>query len=592
MHPNLTLNILKKQFFISLLAFFCGFCSLQAQDAPTLLCANQVGGGVTDIEIVWVNNHMCGSNFTATYLYEAISENGPYNLVATITDANQTEITIPNPSNAITYYYMEVECGGTVSITSDTLDTQPLVAPSIVKVTVSEGASVLSWNPSESADAYGYLIYNSGAQGFELIDTILVSEFDDPTEPTYIDVFGTPDQGTEEYDIATLDFCGVSGTIGGSPHTTMFLQADYDSCNSVVNLSWTPYEGWGADGVMAHRIVKGFSTVAEIGANEFTYAYQIQAGDPMPLTLNVSAVNENGVTNTNSNSVEVDIELADLPEYIYMQNVSVINENQIQIDWSIDPNGVSDNVTINRGTTLDDINPVLDIEISTISPQVDSEVNTQRDAYYYSISAEGGCGIGVSSGVARTIYLTGQDNFDLTNGVFWNKFEMPNAIITSYTLYRVNGPELTELATFGPDDMLSYMDDVSLIPPDVSQYCYLVQCDFNLDLPNDFITGLTSFSNTFCIAQTSRIFVPNAFAPNGVNNIFIPVIVYPNEEEYNMTILNRWGEKVFETSDPQEGWDGFVNGEPAPQDVYPYMIQMLSTNGNQIQRKGTVLLLR
>lgn len=584
---------MKKQFFISLLAFFFGFCSLQAQNAPTLLCANQVGGGVTDIEVVWANNHMCGSDFTASYLYESISATGDsYNLVATITDPTQTTVTIPNPSNAITYYYMEVECAGIVSVSSDTLDTHPLIAPEILKVSVSGGSSELEWNPSESPDAYGYVIYNSGAQGFQLIDTVFVADLIDPSAPSYLDVFGTPDLGTEEYDIATIDFCGVSGTIGGSPHTTMFLQADYDSCNSIVNLSWTPYEGWGSNGVLKHTIIQGASEFAEIGGDEFTYAYEIQAGDPMPLTLSIKADNANNATNSISNAVEVDIELADLPEYIYMQNVSVINENQIQIDWSIDPNGVSDDVTINRGTTLDDINPVLDIEISTLSPQVDSEVNTQRDAYYYFISAQGGCGIGVSSGVARTIFLTGQDNFDLTNGVFWNKFEMPNAVITKYTLYRVNGPDLTELATFNPDDLLAYTDDVSLIPPDVSQYCYLVQCDFNLDLPNDFITGLTSFSNTFCIAQTSRVFVPNAFAPNGVNNIFKPVIVYPNEEEYSMIVLNRWGEKVFETNDPQEGWDGFVNGEPAPQDVYPYLIQMLSTNGNQIQRKGTVLLLR
>ncbi len=589
-------KILEKQFFIGFWLFLLASISIYAQpNAPILKCANSVGGG--DVEIVWQNQHNCGGNFVATYIYESVAENGPYSLLQTITSGSETSATVPNPANAVTYYYLVTECNDGESVSSDTLNTAGVLPPTITNVSVSGGASAISWNASPSPNAHGYLVYGTNAQGAsQLIDTILVSELEDPNNPSYIDFFGTPDTEPEEYDLATIDSCGGTSTLTFNPHTTIFLRAEYDSCNSIINLIWTPYQGWGTDGVTQHEIARSidpinFEEVESIGGSEFAYAYEIQPGDPSPLRLIVRALNQFGETSF-SNVVEVDIELASLPDYVYMRNVSVVNENQIQVDWLIDPNGTADVININRGVTLDDINPIFEIDLNTPSPQVDSEVNTARDPYYYTVSASSGCGAAITSGLARTIFLNGQDNFDLSNGLTWNAFEMPNAIIQSYTLYRVSDGNLTELSSFGPNEQLTYIDDVSDVPPEVTEYCYIVQCEYDLDLPIDFETGLTSFSNTVCIAQTSRIFVPNAFAPNGVNNIFKPTIVYPVEEGYSMIVLNRWGEKIFETIDITEGWDGNINGGLAPQGVYPYIIKMMSSNGSPLERKGTVLLIR
>jgi len=57
----------------------------------------------------------------------------------------------------------------------------------------------------------------------------------------------------------------------------------------------------------------------------------------------------------------------------------------------------------------------------------------------------------------------------------------------------------------------------------------------------------------------SGVFIPNAFSPNndGKNDIFKPM-VFGNVSQYRFSIYNRWGEKIFETSDPQKGWDGKI----------------------------------
>jgi gliding motility-associated-like protein len=70
----------------------------------------------------------------------------------------------------------------------------------------------------------------------------------------------------------------------------------------------------------------------------------------------------------------------------------------------------------------------------------------------------------------------------------------------------------------------------------------------------------------------SQVFMPNAFSPNSdnVNDIFLPVGLPGGVYNFNMIIFNRWGRLVFESNEFTEGWDGKVNGEPAPIGLYIY----------------------
>ena len=74
---------------------------------------------------------------------------------------------------------------------------------------------------------------------------------------------------------------------------------------------------------------------------------------------------------------------------------------------------------------------------------------------------------------------------------------------------------------------------------------------------------------------TINILVPNAFTPgtDGINDEFKPLITPRWEpDKYFMQVFNRWGEKVFETHDYNEGWDGTFKGMPVPRGLYRYII--------------------
>jgi gliding motility-associated-like protein len=59
-----------------------------------------------------------------------------------------------------------------------------------------------------------------------------------------------------------------------------------------------------------------------------------------------------------------------------------------------------------------------------------------------------------------------------------------------------------------------------------------------------------------------------------------------------MIIYNRWGQKVFETNDIQQGWDGTFNGSVVEGGVYVYTLYLGTKNGIYHHRKGSVTVLR
>ncbi len=93
-------------------------------------------------------------------------------------------------------------------------------------------------------------------------------------------------------------------------------------------------------------------------------------------------------------------------------------------------------------------------------------------------------------------------------------------------------------------------------------------------------------------SEESLLAVPNAFTPgNGPNGKF--VILLRGEAKLNhMRIFNRWGTKVFESADINEGWDGTYNGTAQPFDVYVYDIEAVTSTGRTFSKHGNVTLIR
>ncbi|MCB9046428.1 MAG: gliding motility-associated C-terminal domain-containing protein [Chitinophagales bacterium] len=94
------------------------------------------------------------------------------------------------------------------------------------------------------------------------------------------------------------------------------------------------------------------------------------------------------------------------------------------------------------------------------------------------------------------------------------------------------------------------------------------------------------------VINDSYLDLPNAFTPGRRTNGTLKIVRRGIAELKEFAVYNRWGVKVFETSDINEGWDGTYNGASQPTGVYIYTIKAVTPSGHAIQKQGNITLLR
>ena len=104
-----------------------------------------------------------------------------------------------------------------------------------------------------------------------------------------------------------------------------------------------------------------------------------------------------------------------------------------------------------------------------------------------------------------------------------------------------------------------------------------------------------SVSLMYIIHEVPTFYLPSAFIPESdiaENRVFKPIGNSISEENFEMLVFDRWGQLVFVSRHPEYGWDGRINGNPAPQGTYSYAIKYVDIEGKPNSVHGNVLLLR
>ncbi len=122
-----------------------------------------------------------------------------------------------------------------------------------------------------------------------------------------------------------------------------------------------------------------------------------------------------------------------------------------------------------------------------------------------------------------------------------------------------------------PLELIDQVDDPGQLfyehqPPNGLAGCYAITAV-------DTAGNVSPLSNTICVDNCPQYELPNAFTPNGdqQNEVFTPR-VNCFIETIEFQVFNRWGELVFETSDPQINWDGTnFQGEQLAEGTYYYV---------------------
>jgi len=124
-------------------------------------------------------------------------------------------------------------------------------------------------------------------------------------------------------------------------------------------------------------------------------------------------------------------------------------------------------------------------------------------------------------------------------------------------------------------------------PISITKY-YVIATDLNGCESRDSIT-------IFVTIKCGDIFIPNAFSPNGdgANDVlFIKAMNNSCIQSMSFEIYDRWGVKVFDTTDTAIGWDGKHKGKEMDPAVFVYNLQAILMDGSYITKKGNVSLIK
>jgi gliding motility-associated-like protein len=145
------------------------------------------------------------------------------------------------------------------------------------------------------------------------------------------------------------------------------------------------------------------------------------------------------------------------------------------------------------------------------------------------------------------------------------------------------------LWTFGDGDSSNQVNPVH-------DYTWVEPNSYDVTLIESNVHGCadTAYA-TVIIDDIFLIYTPNAFTPNGdgLNDVFLPVLSGTSTENYTLYIFDRWGQIIFESNAPGEGWTGTVNGQlPEKTDVYSWKIVLKTFENHKKEFVGHVTLLR
>jgi len=99
-------------------------------------------------------------------------------------------------------------------------------------------------------------------------------------------------------------------------------------------------------------------------------------------------------------------------------------------------------------------------------------------------------------------------------------------------------------------------------------------------------------SITINVNENTLLAIPNAFTPGAQVNGKLYILKRGEATLSYFRIFNRWGNKVFETNNIEDGWDGSYNGAPQPLGVYVYEIEATTNTGALFEKHGNVTLIR
>jgi gliding motility-associated-like protein len=469
----------------------------------------------------------------------------------------------------------------------------------VVTVDTSDHKPVLVWSVLSPADLDGYTIkrWLYDVPGFEtnfhtidtIENTIIMSYKDDEN---YIEE-ALPEQRSEIYFITAFKYT-ISDTLlsFSTVHQTMFLELQYNYCEASVSLIWNQYSGWQENfqkyQIWAKKNEEAYQLIGENDIVSDTVFIHENIEINSHYTYYIKALSDDNLESI-SNIADIETQTINLPDFLRSDSIIVQSKNQIDLFYEIDTDAdiVSYDLFRFNSESLeyDSVASYLKNDVNIIS-FTDFDTNSREIQYYY-LAAKDICNKYVfQSDTMNSIIIEASADHDIprTNNIEWED----DTEDAQYTIYRQFEEQETVLNQTYENEYTDNIDDIYALQfssnSTSGEFCYFIETE-----SNDYL----SRSETICVYQKEAVFLPNAFNPlssDSENRQFKLKAAFVTN--YQLIIYGTYGNVIFESKNPNEGWDGRLkDGSLAPRASYLYYLTYENAEGKIIKKKSSVALL-
>lgn len=470
-------------------------------------------------------------------------------------------------------------------------DTAGPLPPSLAFITVRNNQWVdFYWQKSKLGNYLTYHVMLDSLGFYKRYSTSLRSD------TSYSVFYGSePNNRRFCYTMQIEDTCHQMGRNAVSHCTMVLRDSAFEPFN--IQLNWLAYDWWDKD--LSHyevfRSVQGsnkFVKIADVKNTRQFYTDSFLCDSVY--CYYVEAVHRNRIWRSRSNEV-CKRPIYVLPDkWVNTTLASVQNNNNTEVFW--EPyykyyrNWSYELQRSSSGTpgSFSKLFETKALYYQDYSANFNSKINYYRVIFRDHCHQEAAPGV-----ISNTILLQTNSQNRNSTSLIWNPYSYWYSGVRSYGVQlKNNNGSFNTIGMRGPNQ--NFMDSLNIESYSLDSIC------FRVFAVKDTITNDTSWSNEVCLVPSSYVHVPTAFSPdqNGLNEVFKPVTGFihrnsadPNER-FEFQVYNRWGQLVFQTNEPSQGWDGRFEGNIAPPGLFVWTVKALGYDGVPHHQTGTVLLVR
>lgn len=456
--------------------------------------------------------------------------------------------------------------------------------PTIPYITVDLNTQtpILNWTRSNSNDTYGYVI----CQGNPCI------AIDTVWDQNYYDCNTCDATEINSLAVMAFDTCMNSST-RTDQHSNILLKYARPNCSVTLNLDWTNYSNI-PGGVLKYKIMGSqndgpYSEYATLGSSQRVYTLTLNP-TVQKYCFYIMAESNDGIISL-SNKICTSQDQGRQVEFNYIRSVEVADNNaSVKLSFYVDASVVTNLYELYRAENDGEFVKIANIPYSgndsfTYIDKLPNPANKSSYRYYLYVPDE--CGlIYTQSNIVNTIKLLLESTTTQKNILTWNDVIGWNC--STYDIYRVtdsdNGAELIGSSISGT---YGYEDDISnLVSASDRLYYYVVGRESGTPVDGEEAISKSSRS---LIVKESLVWVPNSiYITDNANNRFAPVCSFIRDGSYRFVIFTRHGTKIFESTTPNEAWDGKYNDEYLRPGVLVYFLEYVNSYGEKVQKGGTI----